>query len=237
MGRKRSQDTPIYAGDMSESIEMYLISLYKLGQEHQQVGNSLLAKRLGVSTASITGMMKKLAEKGLISRQGRGIFLRPKGKQIVLKILRKHRLVERWLTDHLGVPWDHAHEQACSMEHCISDLVADALDEYLGHPTTCPHGHPIPDSSGNLEEDNSVPLAECSQGSSVVVTKVSESSLELLRYFDQIGLKPGTSIYIEDIAPFEGPLLIKIQSRNIPFSRSMAKRVWVRQESQKIDKK
>ncbi|MBI3926255.1 MAG: metal-dependent transcriptional regulator [Armatimonadetes bacterium] len=213
---------------MSESTEMYLLTIYKLNLEHGRAGNSQMAQRLGVSTASITEMVKKLAEKGLVERKGRGLYLRPKGEKIALKVLRKHRLAERLLTDHLKIPWDQAHEQSCRLEHILADNVVDALDDFLGHPATCPHGHPIPDREGTMAIQEAPPLSEFRDGSRVEVVRVSEESLEVLRYLDEIGLKPGRQLLIEKVAPFEGPLLIRIDDASLPLSRAIARKVWVK---------
>jgi DtxR family Mn-dependent transcriptional regulator len=107
---------------------MYLLTIYKLNQQHGSAGNTQLANWLGVSTASITEMVKKLADKGLVERKGRKLRLLPEGRSIALKVIRKHRLAERLLTDHLKIPWDHAHEQSCRLEHILSDTVVDSLE-------------------------------------------------------------------------------------------------------------
>lgn len=212
---------------------MYLLTIYKLNQQQGRAGNTQLANWLGVSTASITEMIKKLTEKGLVERKGRSLFLRPEGRAIALKVIRKHRLAERLLTDHLKIPWDHAHEQACRLEHILSDQVVDALEEFLGFPTTCPHGHPIPDKQGQLELVDAPPLADFPEGSTVVVERVSEESPEILRYLEGVRIFPGEEISISKIAPFEGPLLIEIHKEALPLSREIASKVWVRPQQGK----
>lgn len=213
---------------MSESTEMYLLTIYKLNQQQGRAGNTQMANWLGVSTASITEMVKKLSEKGLVERKGRSLFLKPEGRSIALRVIRKHRLAERLLTDHLKIPWDHAHEQACRLEHILSDQVVDALEEYLEFPKTCPHGHPIPDKSGNLEFLEAPTLAEFPEGSTVVVERVSEESSEILRYLEGVRIFPGEQITIRKIAPFEGPLLVEIHGEPLPLSREIASKVWAR---------
>lgn len=213
---------------MSESTEMYLLTIYKLNEQHGRAGNTLMANWLGVSTASITEMVKKLAEKGLVERKGRGLYLKPAGEKIALRVIRKHRLAERFLTDHLGIPWDHAHDQACRLEHILSDQVVNALEEYLDYPGTCPHGHPIPDRDGRLEYTESPRLHDHPEGRVVEVERVSEESAEVLRYLEEIGLKPGCRLTIEKVAPFEGPLLVRVGDAALPLSREIAGKIWAR---------
>ncbi len=213
---------------MSESTEMYLLTIYKLNEQQGRAGNTLMANWLGVSTASITEMVKKLSEKGLVERKGRGLFLKPEGEKIALKVIRKHRLAERFLTDHLGIAWDHAHDQACRLEHILSDQVVNALEEFLGYPKTCPHGHPIPDQEGQLESSDTPRLHDHEAGVELEVERVSEESGEILRYLEEIGLKPGRKLTIEKVAPFDGPLLVTVEGESLPLSREIAGKVWAK---------
>lgn len=211
---------------MSESTEMYLLTIYKLNEQHGSAGNTQLANWLGVSTASITEMIKKLAEKGLVERKGRQLRLLPEGRSIALKVIRKHRLAERLLTDHLKIPWDHAHEQSCRLEHILSDTVVDSLEEFLGYPKTCPHGHPIPDKAGNITLVDAPRLSDFSEGKTVIVERVSEESPEVLKYLEEQKIFPGEEMTITKIAPFDGPLLVSIAGESIPLSREIASKVW-----------
>lgn len=213
---------------MSESTEMYLLTIYKLNQLHGRAGNTQLASWLGVSTASITEMIKKLTDRGLVERKGRSLSLRPEGRAIALKVIRKHRLAERLLTDHLKIPWDHAHEQACRLEHILSDQVVDALERFLDFPKTCPHGHPIPDKEGHLEFADAPPLSEYPEGSRVVIERVSEESADILRYLESVRLFPGEPLTITKVAPFDGPLLVQVRDEALPLSREIASKVWAR---------
>ena len=216
---------------MSESTEMYLLTIYKLNQQHGSAGNTQLANWLGVSTASITEMVKKLADKGLVERKGRQLRLLPEGRSIALKVIRKHRLAERLLTDPLKIPWDHAHEQSCRLEHILSDTVVDALEAFLGYPKTCPHGHPIPDKHGNLTLTDAPRLSDFPEGSTVIVERVSEESSEVLSYLEDQKVFPGEEITIAKIAPFDGPLLVEIGGQSLPLSREIAGKVWALEKS------
>ncbi len=207
---------------------MYLLTIYKLNEQHGRAGNTQMANWLGVSTASITEMVKKLSDKGLVQRKGRSLSLKPEGEKIALQVIRKHRLAERFLTDHLKIPWDHAHEQACRLEHILSDQVVNALEAFLNYPETCPHGHPIPDQNGTLKKSDAPYLHEHEVGQALVVDRVSEESAEVLRYLDEVGLRPGTEVVIEKFAPFDGPLLVRVGDESLPLSREIAKKIWAR---------
>lgn len=213
---------------MSESTEMYLLTIYKLNEQVGQAGNTQMANWLGVSTASITEMIKKLMERGLVERKGRILRLKPSGEKIALRVIRKHRLAERFLTDRLGIPWDLAHEQACRLEHVLYEEVVNALEEFLGHPSTCPHGHPIPDRDGHIATSGAPRLAEHEEGAEVEVERVSEESTEILRYLAEIGLTPGRRVRVDKVAPFEGPLLVSVDGQALPVSREIAGKVWAR---------
>ena len=214
---------------VSESVQMYLLTIYRLSEEGEVVpANIRLAERLGVSAVSVTEMVRKLHEKGLILKKSRALQLTREGERIVLNVIRKHRLAERLLVDRLGIPWAHAYDQACKLEHILSDEVADALDEFLGHPTTCPHGQPIPDRAGNIELRDAWPLASVLAGQQVVIERVKEGSVELVDYLVEVGLWPGQRVTVEQVAPFEGPLLVSVDGKSFPLSREVAGKVAVR---------
>ena len=214
---------------VSESVQMYLLTIYRLSQEVGVVSaNARLAERLGVSAVSVTEMVRKLQEKGLIQKRSRTIQLSREGERIALNVIRKHRLAERFLVDTLGIPWTHAYDQACRLEHSLSDEVADALEEFLGHPATCPHGQPIPDREGNIEKREARSLASILAGERVVIERLKEGPTELLDYLIEVGLRPGEEVLVEQVAPFEGPLLVSAAGRSFPLSRDVAGKVAVR---------
>jgi DtxR family Mn-dependent transcriptional regulator len=208
---------------------MYLLTIYRLSEEGEVVpANVRLAERLGVSAVSVTEMVRKLHEKGLILKKSRALQLTREGERIALNVIRKHRLAERLLVDRLGIPWAHAYDQACKMEHILSDQVADALDDFLGHPTTCPHGQPIPDRLGTIQLQDAWPLASVLAGQQVLIERVKEGSVELVDYLVQVGLWPGQQVTVEQVAPFEGPLLVSVAGKSFPLSREVAGKVAVR---------
>lgn len=212
--------------DMSESTEMYLLTIYKLNQEFGKAGNTAMAKWLGVSTASITEMLKKLRKRNLVVRKGRGLFLTQEGHRIAMNVIRKHRLAECFLTDKLQISWEHAHEQACRLEHVLSDQVCDALEEFLQFPETCPHGHPIPDRKGLLKLKASPRLSSYDTGCLVLVDRVSEHSSEFLAHLNQLGIRPGVLIYVEKVNRQDHSILLKIEEDFFPIAEETANHIW-----------
>lgn len=213
---------------MSESVEMYLLTIYRLNLEGERAGIARLASRLGVSAASSTQMIKKLTERGLVHKNGGGLVLTSAGQKLALSVIRKHRLAERLMTDCLKLPWDVAHEQSCRLEHILTDEVADALEDFLGHPRTCPHGHPIPTRDGQVDLTEVVPLTEIPEGSRVTVDRLIEESMEILRYLDEVGMHPGNSVLVEQSGPRH--LRIRLGDQPLAMSREIADHVLVRQQ-------
>ena len=157
--------------ELTESIEEYTEGIYRLQEELTVVGTGDIAKYMSVAPASVTTMLKKLSEYGLVEHTPyQGVRLTPKGETLSISLLRKHRLVERMLVDFLELPWDDVHDLACKLEHYISEDVADRIARALNYPITCPHGNMI-DATAN---DGSVRLAECEQGRSLRVIKITD---------------------------------------------------------------
>lgn len=187
-------------------VEDYLGQIKRLEEDGQRCTATLLAQTLGVSLPSTSEMLKRLAHEGYITRSKDGtVSLTDEGRPLAHKMLRKHRLVERLLTDILGMPWHEAHREAHRLEHAISGRVEEHLAASLGFPEFCPHGHPIcPVDPRHLR-----PLDSVTAGEEVSIAQISEVKEELLAYLDQIGVIPGTIIKVIDTAPFGGPLTLE----------------------------
>jgi DtxR family Mn-dependent transcriptional regulator len=195
----------------TESIEEYLEAVYRLEREGPGVTTSRLASSLGVAAASVSGMLKKLAKDGYVEPVARGeVKLTRKGLEIGVRVLRRHRLAERFLTDVLGMPWDEVHAEACVLEHAISANVERRLLALLNEPHTCPHGQPIPPLDLSDPVCAGQPLAQLPQGASGRVESVTEELPEILRYLADIGLRPGSNLTIVQKAPLGGPLTIDV---------------------------
>ena len=212
----------------TQAIEDYLKTIYEIQSEQGKVATTVLAERLGVTPASATGMIKKLADMRLIAHQPyQGVVLTEAGRKIALEVIRHHRLIELFLAEALGVPWDRVHEEAHKIEHVLSEDLEDRMDAFLGHPTTDPHGAPIPGRDGSIEHPPCVPLAELKPGQSAVVTEVSDHDSALLRYLGELGLYPQSQVTVVAVAPFDGPLTIRVDEVEHALGREVAGYIFV----------
>ncbi len=206
-----------------ESTEEYLEAIYRLEREGPGVTTSGLASDLGVSAASVSGMLKKLASEGYIDHRARGeARLTPTGLAVGVRVVRRHRLAERLLVDVLGMQWDEVQSEACRLEHAISARVEEKLIEFLGDPKTCPHGHPIPPSDLSDPDRPGFPLAQLDLETHATVHGVGEEIPEMLRYLAQIGLRPGADVVIKERAPLGGPVTIGVGDRQHAISLELA---------------
>ena len=164
----------------------------------------------------------------MIHKPYRGVKLTEKGRRIALRIIRKHRLSERLLTDLLNVEWEKVHEVACKMEHSISDEIAKKIEKTLGHPKTCPHGNPIPTECGGIIEEKSVPLSNLNPGEKGAIAKIIDEERDLLEYLSSLSIKPNRTIEIAEKTPFNGPLIVRIEGKNHALSRDIASLIKVR---------
>jgi DtxR family transcriptional regulator, Mn-dependent transcriptional regulator len=213
----------------SESVEEYLEAMYKLRAEASGITVGRLAARLCVAPPSVSQMMRRMADEGLVARGESGaVMLTEQGLREAARSVRRHRLSERLLSDLLDVPWDRVHPEACRLEHALSPEVEQRLAERLGNPSTCPHGYAIPDEDGGVTESPTKPLVELSAGDHAVIDHVSEDDADLLRYLASLGLMPQAVVSVESVAPFGGPHLIRVGSSQYAVGREVAQRVFVR---------
>ena len=219
----------------SSAIQDYLKAVYILeverGASAASIPTTALAQRLGVSAASTTNMLKKLATLGLVRHAPyRGAELTEDGRKIALEVVRHHRLLETYLAEVLGVPWDEVHAEAEILEHVLSERLEDRIAEMLGDPEFDPHGHPIPAKDGSMPDASTRTLWDVGEGDSVAIERVSDDEPEALRYLARIGVKPGTGIRVLRRGPLEGPVFIEIEGRDgsDALSKEVAQTVWVR---------
>lgn len=194
------------------AIEDYLKATYEVARSEGRVSTSALAERLAVSSASVTGMIKKLAEMKLVAYERyHGVSLTTTGRRIAIEVIRHHRLVETYLHDALGVPWDEVHAEAEKWEHVLSEDLEARIDAALGHPTNDPHGAPIPTATLELVEPDWPPLARLDAGTKAIVAEVSDDDADLLRYVGGLGLYPGTAFEVISGAPYiDGPITVRL---------------------------
>lgn len=213
--------------ELSQSSEDYLKAIYKL-QETGGVSTKDLASSLGVAAASVTNMVKRLAEMGLVEhRSYHGVRLTDLGEKAALETIRHHRLLETYLREVMGYSWDQMHEEAERLEHHISEAFEEKIDEMLGYPTHDPHGHPIPSRDGQIKVPATIPLSEAEQGDTLVVHHIQDSNHEVLVYLEEIGLMPRAAVVIEAKAPFNGPLTVRVGARKELIGHQVASGVFV----------
>ncbi len=178
----------------SLTVENYVKTIYQLAQEAADgaVATGQIAAALGVLPGTVTSMLKTLDESNLATYTPyEGVRLTQSGRGLALRVLRRHRLIEQFLSETLKLSWDEVHEEAEHMEHAVSDSLIDRIDDYLGHPSTDPHGDPIPKADGTMAAAADRPLAECSAGDRFCVARVIDQSPDFLRHLSQIGLGIG----------------------------------------------
>jgi DtxR family Mn-dependent transcriptional regulator len=215
-------------------VEDYLKTIYQLGAraEADAVSTSEIAQRLELTPASVTGMVKKLAEAGHLEHEPyRGVRLTSRGRQAALAVMRRHRILETYLITKLGYDWSNVHEEAERLEHAVSDELVERMAFALGEPRYDPHGAPIPTRDGEIEETAYVPLAECDVGTRVYVRQVGDDDAERLRYLKQVGLVPMTEVTVIDKQPFGGPITVRLglgrDTRDRVIGLELAQTLWV----------
>ena len=198
----------------THSVQDYLKAIYVLESYGQEVTTSQIAARLGVAAPSVSAMVKRLAAQGLVGHDPyRAVQLTEAGAQAALAVVRRHRLVETYLHDALGLPWDEVHDEAEVLEHSVSERVVDAMDRALGHPARDPHGDPIPPKRGRHREIRDEPLQAVPRGRRVRVERVCDHDPAVLRHLAALGLVPGTEVDVEGRDPFGGPLWVRSGGR------------------------
>jgi DtxR family Mn-dependent transcriptional regulator len=212
----------------NRSTEDYIKTVYQLEPDRGRVSTTALASRLGVSNASITGMLKSLSRRGLVHyKRYEGVSLTPAGRRMALRILRRHRLWEMYLVRFLGYPWDRVHEEAERLEHVTSVELEDQLDRVLEYPESDPHGDPIPTAEGTIRRGREKSLAECSPGVHAVVKRVSDRNGEILKYASGLGLRLKTPLHVKERQKFDGSMTVRVGRKNHHVSRELAEAVFV----------
>jgi DtxR family Mn-dependent transcriptional regulator len=209
------------------AFEEYCETIFELSEEGVRVVQARISERLGISRPSVSGMVKRLAAEGLVHLDGAEILLTDDGRALAERVVRRHRLAERFLCDVLGLPWAEAHHEAGKWEHVIGPAVEDALVRVLGNPTTCPHGNPIPGSE--YEAAATRTLASVSVGADFVVSRIPES-LEfqpgVLEFLESCHIVPGASGQVAAAAP-DGTVTLDIDGRTFGVGSFAADRILV----------
>jgi DtxR family transcriptional regulator, Mn-dependent transcriptional regulator len=216
----------------NEGAENYAKALYELqARGERAVGTTAVAERLGVTPASASGMLRRLADEGVVEYAPyQGARLTPEGERIALEVIRHHRLIELFLAEVLGMPWDRVHAEAEVLEHHISEELEELISAKLGEPALDPHGDPIPDRDLAISADNSVPLTELETGEEGIFTRVSDSDASMLRYLAERAIQPGARLLVKGREPFGGPLMVEIAGRTHPLGPELAGSMRVRRQ-------
>jgi DtxR family Mn-dependent transcriptional regulator len=196
---------------VSSAVEDYAKAIYALElRGDAAVSTNALAERLGVTPASASGMVKRLDELGLVEhRPYRGVSLTEDGRRVALEVMRHHRLLELYLVQSLGVPWDRVHEEAEVLEHVLSEELEELIAAKLGDPTHDPHGDPIPTRELTIEEGDTQSMQSLEPGASGTFARVSDTDPEMLRFLAERGIAPGDRFEVIDKHPFQGPLFVR----------------------------
>jgi DtxR family Mn-dependent transcriptional regulator len=213
---------------LTASIEDYIKAVYALELEDNKASTKKLAQRLDVRMASVTGMIKHLASEGYVKHTPyRGVHLTERGRRVALDLVRRHRLIELFLSKTLRMTWDELHADAEVLEHAVSDSLIERIYEYLGCPEFDPHGSPIPRKDGSLPPQDGVPLDQFPIGAKGTIAEVSDQDPEFLRYLTKLKLAIGSTIRVRERAPFNGPIVLELGSETIAIGHDAASRIRV----------
>jgi len=213
---------------LSESTEMYLKTMVEIS-DRDVVAIGRLAERLGVTPVSANEMVKRLSEQGLVSHTPyKGVGLTKRGREAACNVVRRQRLWECFLYDHLKIEWSMVYEFACSLEHATAPEVTEALAGFLGDPKTCPRGNPIPAADGSFKPLDAIPLSELKLGQAARVVAVNATATDVLKYLQEKNILPERDLTVVEVAPMQGPLTLRIGSKDVALGLSMAEFVLVK---------
>lgn len=207
-----------------QAIEDYLKTIYALAETESPVSTSRIAEARDVKPGSVTSMLQRLDKLNLVHYEKHyGVTLTEAGEKIALEVIRHHRLLELYLIEALGFSWDEVHEQADILEHVISEKLEERIADYLGHPKFDPHGDPIPDKDGAIEDVPMMRLVDTAVNITAQIARIQDdANSEMLRYLAELGLVPGKTITVVDVAPFDGPLTLEVDGQEKVIGNTIA---------------
>lgn len=212
----------------SQSIEDYIKAIFQISRGDARVQTSAIAERLDLRPASVSNMMRRLTKLGLVEHEPyRGVKLTEDGDHLARRMIRRHRLIERFLSEYLGYPWDAVHAEAEKLEHAVSQRFVEALDRLLQNPGTDPHGAPIPGRDGSMVEPGYPRLSELQVGETAVVRRVSDSDADLLRRLGQLGVRPNADLKIIELGLQGDPVTLQVGDRICHLGQAVAHGVLV----------
>jgi DtxR family transcriptional regulator, Mn-dependent transcriptional regulator len=231
MGREMNE--PVDSRSPSSSVGDYLKAIWELAVDSGEVPSTKgVAERLSVSAASVSNMFARLQEMGLVEHERyRGATLTERGRREALRLVRRHRLIETFLLEHLGYPWQEVHEEAERLEHAVSDGFTERLADFLGHPDHDPHGGPIPSPEGILEADDSFPLSQAVAGKRLRISKVRDEDAEMLDYLGDRNLVPGRLLTVREVRALDGVVIVEDEEAEVyALGEPLARYMFVRDE-------
>jgi DtxR family Mn-dependent transcriptional regulator len=216
--------------ETTPAIQDYLGAIYDLAGSDKPVIGARLARYMRLSAPSIAEALRRMQKDGYVRVEGRKeIRLTSKGLGIAETMARRHRLLERWLTDVLGLDWARAHDEAHRLEHALSPVVEERLAQMLGMPSTCPHGNPIPGMPAP-EAHHPIPLSQAVGGQALVVDRITEEAeadRQLLRFLWESGVRPGVRLTVAEVAPYAGTISVQLEEKTITMGLAAAHKIWV----------
>jgi DtxR family Mn-dependent transcriptional regulator len=213
---------------LTAPVEDYLKVIFELESTGGAAGTNEIAAHLEIAAPSVTAMVRRLAEQGLIKYERyRGARLTEAGRRAALRTIRRHRVIEAYLTAALGYPWDRVHEEAERLEHAASDELIDRMAQSIGEPVTDPHGAPIPTREGTLDEPALATLADVAPGERARVQRVGDRDSERLRYLAELGIIPGTEVEVIARAPYDGPITVRVGGTDHAIGPALAREILV----------
>ena len=214
--------------ELTGPVEDYLKAIYELERQGAPAETNAIADMLRIAPASVSGMVRRLADQGLITHERyHGARLTAAGRKAALKTLRRHRVIEAYLTSALGYSWDRVHDEAERLEHAASDELIDRMAAAIGEPETDPHGAPIPNRDGTLEQRATIALATLEPGDTAKVAMVSDKDAERLRYLAELGIMPGATVQVVTKEPYGGPIALKVETSTRTIGPELAEHILV----------
>jgi DtxR family Mn-dependent transcriptional regulator len=223
---------------LTAPVEDYLKAIYAIGKGTGAAATNEIAQRLSIAPASVSGMVRRLADQGLLAYERyHGVKLTESGRRAALRTLRRHRVIEAYLAEALGYPWDRVHEEAERLEHAASDELVDRMAATIGEPEVDPHGAPIPTRDGAVDETEYTSLAELAVGASGVVVRVSDEDPGMLRYLGELSILPGKRISVKSRAPYDGPITLGVGRGEMSIGPALAAHVLVAPSADKVGRR
>jgi DtxR family Mn-dependent transcriptional regulator len=215
-------------GSLTAPVEDYLKAIYAIGKGTGAAATNEIAQRLAIAPASVSGMVRRLADQGLLAYERyRGVKLTESGRRAALRTLRRHRVIEAYLAEALDYPWDRVHAEAERLEHAASDELIDRMAATIGEPEFDPHGAPIPTREGAVDETEYRSLADLDAGAAGTVVRVADEDPEMLRYLAELAILPGKRVTVKARAPYDGPITLTIGRHEFSIGPALAAHVLI----------